>query len=366
MTGSKSKEDTIIKKNRELVILISVIIVIAVCSSLILRWSQQQEPLPYSSYSTYPSGTKGAYLLLEKLNFKIARHQGGAKEIQPESILILFEPQFDYSDKNDEIKQLNQWVYNGNTMIIAGDYQKYFTYSANEGQSSGFLSGLNALEIPSDSGKSYYDKPFGMGTFRLIPDASLFLNSSLRRKGAATRLVAAVWDYYDRPVLFGEPEGTQLFEKKAQWKNSPITLLNTTWQLILFQVVVGLIGLLFLNNRPLGLPATYQEEAVRAENEDVQALAGLMERAEQYEDALLLYYQQFEKEAAVYFKRNLHKKDGLLELLWKENRLKHYEELREVLDRVLGNNHNKKIADSDVISLFQSIDILREEITNNE
>ncbi|WHH58111.1 DUF4350 domain-containing protein [Petroclostridium sp. X23] len=354
-----------IRKNRELFVMILVIFVIAVGGSLFLRWSQQREPISYSSYSAGQEGVKGAYLLLEKLGFSVARSNGNLDDLGSESVLILIEPQLSYKKKDEELKHLNQWVYEGHTMVIVGNYQKYFMFSSDEKKDTD-LEKLAAFRFPEDHDKKYYDGHYGKGTFRLIPDMRLFLNGGLRQEGNASALAATLWDFEDRKMFFSEYGGALLLGQNKRWENSPITLLNTTWKFILLQIMIGFIIFAFFTNKRLGIPDIYREETMRSENEDVQAFAGLMMQTGLSNDAAVLYYRRFEEEASAYFKTTVSGNGELLEQLWKTHGLKHFAVLQAVRRQMLSNNKNEKRHGNEMIDIFQNIDMLREEIVNNE
>lgn len=322
---------------------------------------QKKEPAAFSSYNTGQNGTKGAYLLLERLGFSVSRTDTASKELAHGNVLVLMEPGLDYAAESSTIKELNQWVYEGNTMVLAGNHKKYFAFSQS-GKKDSSLPDITDFKLPLEYDKAYYDLSYGSGRFRLVSDTALFQNSGLSKEGTATKLTTLMWDFHEKNIVFIEKGSEKLFSLSSGWRESPLKLLNTTWQLILLQIVIGIILLLFFTGGRVGLPLTYKRGMSRDENEDVEAFGRLMEQSGLSKDAMLLYYEQFQKEAVSYFKTQDALNQRLLEGLWSQWGLNNIENLKEVNEWILKMKDSKKVSCESVVKFFQNLDILREEI----
>ena len=352
------------RKNDDRIVLIVIIVVILALGSLIMLLPQGKKIGPYSSYGVESDGIKGAYLLLAQFQFTLSRLEGEIEQLKEGDVLFLIEPEPEYGMKQEMLKRINRWVYNGNTVVLAGDYRKYFLYSLSADPDQEALIHLAVFRWTEKHEKVYVDVPYGKGNFRLIPNVRLFTNGLLKKEGTATKLMEALWVYRDKPVVFYE-YSPELTGSPQQRRKSPLSLLNTSWKLILLQSFIGLLLLFIFNGRRLGKAIDYEKETLREENEDTKALASLMEQAALKEDALHLYYEQFRDEACRFFKvsglkENDEESFKRLEDLWEKRSLRHGEKLKEIhrsLSLV-----NRTLSHQEVAAAFQKIDILREEM----
>jgi hypothetical protein len=353
-----------IPKVKENAFIVFLILFLVISSSLLLTFLEGRAPRPYSSYSTEEEGSKGAYLLLDKLGFSISRAENGVDNLTAGSVIIIAEPVINYAADMGTVEMLNRWVYQGNTLVLIGSYKKYFTYASDENNDSA-LSGLAEFTPPEGSVKPYCDLKYGSGSFRVIPYPGLLTNGGLKEEGSATALVTALWDFHDKPLAYYEKGPETLLSLSPSWNSSPLGLLNNTWKLILLQCLVGFALLGFFSGKRLGQPLAYHKEAVREENEDISAISGLLGQANLQLEALNLYYRQFEKEASSYFKVKIAGDTELLESLWKQYSLKFPEKL-SLIHRYVPEGKDDKLSGESMVQLFQHLDSLREEIVKHE
>ncbi|NLY43742.1 MAG: DUF4350 domain-containing protein [Clostridiaceae bacterium] len=356
-----TREMVSIHKNKELWILFIIIALIITGSFMLYIFSFQDDLLILSTKSAQPLGVKGLYLLLEELDFNVSSVSGDISHYK--GVVILFEPQMGMAH-DEKIMPFKEWVSRGNTLIIVGNYNRFFKF-LDDPDDMQEKSIPETFKWPEDHEGIFYDIPYGRGNFRLIPDLNFFTNAGMRKKGNATRIINCLWEYHDVPIYFYSFLDEGRLKLSGVWSNSPISLLNWTERFILIQILLGIILYVFFVGKRLGLPVVYEEEALRKENEDVLALAALMERADLRQDALMLYYRQFEKEASGYFKRDISGNAELLEELWMQYELGNLDELREVHEYTESIKKGEALSKENMIDAFRKIDKLRETFVNN-
>jgi|GEM_PF-4512997 len=353
------------KKYRNISVFSLIIVIVTVMIALAVNFDKKAEYPAFSSYSTDPDGTKGAYLLMQKLDFHVSRFESVREMPEANSVLIMIEPPLDVLAQNNYLHQLCQWVKEGNTLILTGAYRKFFTYAV-QGNNDPALKEMITVKWSAKPGKEYMDIPYGSGTFRVILQTSLFTNSTLQIEGNPTKLIESFWDLHARPFAFYEYGRNQIAQSASILNQSPLSLINTTWQLALLQLVLAMAAAAFFIGKRLGPPIIYIKETVRPENEDILALASLMEQAGLTKDALQLYYHEFIREASAYFKTNLSDNPQELEILWAEQRLSDLNILHEVQHSLSDMTDSNRLSPKEAINIFKKIDHLRKELKRNE
>jgi hypothetical protein len=354
------------KKTRDLVIFLMILVGMTVAGIFALSHFQREAFPPYSTYGTDSYGFKGAYLLLKELGFSVERLSEDGKELVDGDVLVIVEPDPALLTQKKEILRLNDWVHRGNHLVLMGNYRRYFDASRYMDPHNRELDAMATTKWPGDSSRHFVDVPYGRGCFRLLEEASPYVNAGMKESGNATRFIQALWDYRIRRILFYEyGSGGELAGGEGRTGGSVFRLLGPSEQLILLQIALGLILFALVKGKRFGLPRSYRQEFMRNEEENVLAMGRLMGQAALKEDALRLYYEEFTREAAHYLGTGL-TEDSALENAWKERGLGGWETLREVREHVEEVIKGIYPEDAALIQAFQKIDHLREEIKRHD
>lgn len=355
----------LIHHQRDLILLCAVILLIVAIGAWAIQNGKQTEYPPYSSYAHDDRGMKAAYLLLEKLGFKTSRWEKVRPEKESASVMILVEPDEISELKANEIMELCQWVYEGHKMVLIGNASKFFDsarFLMLDEQQRLALPELAKMDIDPEE---KYNIPYGKGSFRFYKNTSLFTNEGLRKKGNATRWVTLLWEFQDQPVQFYEYSRVSVDQQNLNGEEKTISLLQLIGfpgQLLLIQLMLAFVLFAFWKGRRLGLAVPLLETEKYEEEEATQSLGRLMEQANLKEDALTLYYEIFQAEAAHYFKSGSFQKAEELEQAWQRNEMKNLQKLKEVDACIAAIHAGKKIKNETTLQAFQRIDALREEI----
>ena len=77
--------------------------------------------VPYSTYSTYDDGARALYLLLDKMGYNVKRIRSEPYTLPEElKMLFLLEPSRFNSVNADSVNIIDEWVRQGNILIVAG------------------------------------------------------------------------------------------------------------------------------------------------------------------------------------------------------------------------------------------------------
>jgi len=354
------------KKTRDLLIFVIILLGVTTVEILALSHFQKEALPPYSTYGVDADGFKAAYLLLEELGFFVDRLTEDGKVPEDGDVLVIVEPDPGILTQKEEILRLNDWVHRGNHLVLIGNYRRYFDASRYMDPEDEEWDALARTQWPGDSSRHFVDVPYGGGSFRLLEEASPYGNAGMMERGNATRFVQALWDYRSRRILFYEyGSGGKAAGEDGGIAGSVLQLLGPSGQLILLQIVLGLILLILVKGKRFGLPRSYRQEFVGNEEESVLAMGRLMGQAALKGDALRLYYEEFTREAA-YCLGIGPAEESALENAWKERGLEGWEIFREVREYVEEVNRGSHPGDTALIQTFQKIDRLREEIKRHD
>ncbi|MGI6705990.1 MAG: DUF4350 domain-containing protein [Clostridia bacterium] len=354
------------KQTRDLLIFVMILLGVTAAGIFALSHFQKETFPPYSTHGTDSHGFKAAYLLLQELGFFVERLTEDGIAPEDGDVLVIVEPDPAMLTRKKEILRLNDWVHRGNHLVLIGNYRRYFDVSRYMDPHNRELDALSNPQRPGDASRHFVDVPYGRGCFRLLDEASPYVNAGMKERGNATRFVQALWDYRSRRILFYEyGSAEKRTEGGGRSPGSVFSLLGPSGQLILLQMAMGLVLFALVKGKRFGLPRSYRQEFAGNEEESVLAVGRLMGQVALKEDALRLYYEEFIREAAHYLGTGP-AEDSALENAWKERGLGGRETLREIREDMVEVNQGNRPGDTALIQAFQKIDRLREEIKRHD
>lgn len=225
----------------------------------------------YSTYNTKNYGTKVLYFLSEKMGYKVERFKQPAMFLADNYLCIIIKPNVGfYNDK--EQKYLRSWVEKGNTLMIADDSKVLFD---------------SFLFNNSDSKKysKYFEFKLKKGRIIVVIDANTLVNKSIFTKKQNGIDFIEILDGINKDkILFNE------FYHGFGKKEVNLIDILYDWQLVIF-VQILLAGLIFLliKAQRFGRSLNLTENEKKIENENIYALANILNKSRVYIIILSVY-----------------------------------------------------------------------------
>jgi len=284
-----------------------------------------KKKMDFSSYSTRPEGTKGAFMLLSELGFNISRYERSFKYL-PDGLLIIIEPDYDLTDR--EIFSLKQWISNGNTLLFFSEYDnslyKKWNMKVKESKSTGVfqplqisgpVSGVSNVKSTSlsridgfmDGMVEYFGDatgalmvtfPEGKGHAVLITDNKLISNKSIGNLDNSVLLVSILNSYVSKGsnIYFDEYHhgyGTVVYDRKETlWTWMPVYM-----KVIIIQLCLAIFIFLFARSLRFGRPVPLSaKNSGPCQSEFVTSMANLFIRAEGRREIAGELYSSFKRD----------------------------------------------------------------------
>lgn len=284
-----------------------------------------KKKVDFSSYSTGPEGTKGAFMLLSELGFNVSRYEAGFDSL-PEGLLIIIEPDYDFADR--EIFSLKQWISHGNTLVFFSEYDnslyKKWNMKIKESKSSGVfqplhpagsLSGVANVKFTSlsrmdgftDGMVEYFGDatgalmvtcPEGKGHAVFITDNTVISNKSIGNLDNSVLLVSILNSYVSKGsnIYWDEYHhgyGTVVYDRKETlWTWMPVYI-----KVIILQIFLAIFIFLFARSLRFGSPVPLSvKPSGPCQSEFVISMANLFIRAEGRREIACELYSSFKRD----------------------------------------------------------------------
>lgn len=284
-----------------------------------------KKKIDFSSYSTGPEGTKGAFMLLSDLMFNVSRYEAGFDSL-PGGLLIIVEPDYDLTDR--EIFSLKEWISRGNTLLFFSEYDnslyKKWNMKIKESKSSGVFqplhpfgpvsevtdvkfTSLSRIDGFADGMVEYFGDatgalmvtfPEGKGQAVFITDNKLISNKSIGNLDNSILLVSILNSYTGKGsnIYFDEYHhgyGTVTYDRKETfWTWMPVYM-----KVIILQLFFAIFIFLFARSLRFGKPVPLSaKNSGPCQSEFVISMANLFIRAEGRREIAGELYSSFKRD----------------------------------------------------------------------
>ena len=284
-----------------------------------------KKKVDFSSYSTGPEGTKGAFMLLSELGFNVSRYERSFNSL-PDGVLLIIEPDYDLTEI--EIFYLKQWLSNGNTLVFFSEYDnslyKKWNMEVKESKSSGVfqplhssgpVSGVTDVKFTSmfridgftDGMVEYFGDitgslmvicPEGKGQAVFITDNTLISNKSIGNLDNSVLLVSIMNSYAGKGsnIFFDEYHhgyGTVVYDRKETLR----TWMPVYMKVIILQLFLAIFICLFARSLRFGSPVPLSTKpSGPCQAEFVISMANLFIRAGGRKEIAAELYSSFKRD----------------------------------------------------------------------
>jgi len=302
---------------RMLVTVFIVVLVIFLALVVIFGDNKKESDPDYTTYSANPNGVKAIYLLSNEVGYSVERYERPSRFLQDNAVLILVKPDMTRID-DIEVSYLEKWIKKGNLLLIYDDASKFDDYSL-----EGFK---ESKEIKNDQ-KDYRSFNVGKGQIIYDTDVQGITNNGLKKLQHGVDFISILDEKGINTVLFNE-----YYHGYGAQGVSITDLLGLSGELVILQIVLGIVVLILIFGRRFGKPAVVFEIIKRMENENLFALSNIYRKSKANTHVLQIHFDRVKKELSRFLGSNTVISD--IELIKSASKYKFLNELniKEVID----------------------------------
>lgn len=272
------------KRIRNILIYISIAAVLLTAGLFVYIDRSSAKNPDFTSLSTGPKGVKALYLLAEQMGFAVERYKRPAKFLPDDAALVAVRPGAGELNQKQERKALKEWLSKGNVLIIVDDPDNISAYKIPEFTGK-YTSG------PDGSGEDGFFYNVGDGQLVYLNGSDEYTNEGLKELEPGVKFIRALESSGKNKILFDEYYHGLGEDALTLWD-----LLGQTGELVVIQLLVGLLVWMLIKARRLGKPVVVFEIVKRQENENLFALSSIYIKAKAYSMVMEMYLAFLKKQ----------------------------------------------------------------------
>jgi len=248
-----------------------------VAALLVYGVNSKDKDVDYTSYNPGPRGVKAAYMLAGRMGYDTVRYERPARFLPDNGAMIVIKPDNSLFISGIEQKYLQQWVENGNALILVDE---------GDALMDTWMSRLAGAAGRPETG--VFDA--GKGKFVYFGNPEDFINEGLKSYTAGIELMEVLEKLGHKNVLFNE------YYHNLGSGTSFLDIIGASGRLILIQIIIALGVLLFIKSRRIGAPTEVLQIIKRRENENLYALSNLYMKSKANTLVLQSYFEKLKLE----------------------------------------------------------------------